>query len=56
MARPGAFTLAPSASMREALARDYAAMAGMVFGEVPAFDALLDAAGHLERAINEAAP
>ncbi|RKF35777.1 nucleotidyl transferase AbiEii/AbiGii toxin family protein [Paraburkholderia fungorum] len=56
IARPGTFTLAPSAPMREALARDYAAMVGMVFGDVPAFDALLDAAGHLERVINEAAP
>ncbi|WP_454727121.1 MULTISPECIES: nucleotidyl transferase AbiEii/AbiGii toxin family protein [Cupriavidus] len=51
-AQPGAFTLVPTATMRDALARDYAAMAGMVFGNVPAFDEVLDATGRLEQAIN----
>ncbi len=31
---PGTFTLTPSAAMRDALARDYAAISGMVFGEI----------------------
>jgi len=51
-ARPGAFTLVPAGAMRDALARDYAAMAGMVFGNAPAFDAVLDAAARLEQAVN----
>jgi hypothetical protein len=33
----GRFVLVPTAPMRSALARDYEAMAGMIFGEVPAF-------------------
>ncbi|WP_260464035.1 nucleotidyl transferase AbiEii/AbiGii toxin family protein [Burkholderia sp. Bp8963] len=41
LARHGSFTLMPSAAMREALRRDYAAMAGMIFRDVPALDDVL---------------
>lgn len=53
-ARPGTFTLTPSAAMRDALERDYSAMAGMVFGDIPPFATILDSTAHLERAINSA--
>jgi len=49
---PGTFTLTPSAAMRDALARDYAAMSGMVFGEIPALDAVLASAERFEQIVN----
>jgi hypothetical protein len=54
IATPGTFTLTPSAAMRDALERDYEAMVGMVFGEVPRFDAVLDSAKHFEQIVNGA--
>jgi hypothetical protein len=51
---PGTFTLAPGEVMREALARDYDAMAGMVFGEVPALDAVLASVQRVEQIANQA--
>lgn len=51
---PGTFTLTPSDAMREALERDYKAMAGMVFGEVPPFDAVLGSAERFEQIVNGA--
>ena len=51
---PGTFTLTPSPVMREALARDYEAMAGMVFGDIPRFDAVLDSAERFEQIVNGA--
>ncbi|MHB8391021.1 MAG: nucleotidyl transferase AbiEii/AbiGii toxin family protein [Acidiferrobacteraceae bacterium] len=53
-AMPGTFTLTPSAAMRDALARDYAAMSGMIFGEIPALDALLASAEKFEQIVNDA--
>lgn len=41
--------------MREALERDYAAMAGMVFGDIPLLDAVLDSAERFEQIVNGAA-
>ena len=38
--------------MRDALARDYMAMSGMVFGAVPELDAVLVSVEKLERTIN----
>lgn len=52
LARPGSFTLQPTAPMREALARDYAAMVGMVFGDPPPLDDVLQGIATLERTIN----
>ena len=51
---PGTFTLTPSAAMRDALARDYAAMSGMIFGEIPALDAVLASAERFEQIVNGA--
>lgn len=54
IATPGTFTLTPSPAMRDALERDYEAMAGMVFGDVPPFDAVLSSANRLEQIVNGA--
>lgn len=53
-AMPGTFTLSPNPAMQEALARDYAAMAGMVFGDVPPLDAVLASVEQLEKVVNKA--
>ena len=53
-ARPNTFTLRPSAAMQGALERDYNAMAGMIFGDIPPFAAVLDSTARLEQAINSA--
>jgi hypothetical protein len=52
IAVPGTFTLTPSPAMREALEKDYEAMAGMVFGDVPPLDAVLRSAEHFEQIVN----
>ena len=49
---PGTFTLTPSAAMRDALARDYAAMSGMIFGEIPTLDAVLASTERFEQIAN----
>lgn len=51
-ARRGSFTLAPTENMREALEKDYQAMSGMIFGEVPAFSKVITAVEELERLVN----
>jgi hypothetical protein len=53
LARPGSFQIAPSAGMLDALRRDYQAMQGMIFGEVPEFDAVVDAIRLLEKQVNQ---
>ncbi len=51
-AQPGTFTLSPGTAMRDALARDYEAMAAMVFGKAPPLDAVLANVQQLEKIIN----
>jgi hypothetical protein len=51
-AEPGTFTLVPAEGMRDALAKDYEAMIGMVFGEVPSLSRVLESVAALELAIN----
>ncbi|OGB34006.1 MAG: hypothetical protein A3F78_16975 [Burkholderiales bacterium RIFCSPLOWO2_12_FULL_61_40] len=51
-AEPGTFTLEPAQGMREALAKDYQAMTGMVFGNVPLLSEVFESVAKLERAIN----
>lgn len=51
-AKAGTFALMPTAAMVDALRQDYAAMAGMVFGAVPSFDAILATIARLEEAVN----
>jgi Nucleotidyl transferase AbiEii toxin, Type IV TA system len=47
-AAAGKFVLAPRGSMLSGLRRDYAAMAGMIFGAVPAFDSVMTSITRLE--------
>jgi hypothetical protein len=51
-AERGTFTLMLSPAMCEALAKDYAAMAGMVFGEVPQLDEVLANLERFEQIVN----
>lgn len=51
---PGMLTLVPSPALRDALARDYEAMAGMVFGKAPELDEVLVSVAQLEAAANRA--
>jgi hypothetical protein len=52
-AEPGSFSLMPTEAMIADLRRDYAAMAGMIFGEVPDFDAVLATVERVQRALND---
>jgi Nucleotidyl transferase AbiEii toxin, Type IV TA system len=54
-ALPGTFTLTPNAEMRDALARDYVAMSGMVFGKAVELEAVLASVRRLEQLINHSA-
>lgn len=49
---PGRFTLTPDAAMHDALGRDYAAMSGMIFGDIPPLDTVLASVAALQEAIN----
>ncbi len=51
-AKPGSFKLIPSESQRAELKKDYRAMEIMIFGEVPVFEAILNALQELEDEIN----
>jgi hypothetical protein len=50
----GSFSLQPVNGMIDALRRDYEAMAGMVFGELPSFDDVLVSIAELEARLNAA--
>ena len=54
-AAAGTFTLTPDAAMHDALGRDYAAMSGMIFGDIPPLDTVLADVAALQKAINVAA-
>jgi hypothetical protein len=49
---PGSFALVPPAAMRNQLRLDYEAMAVMIFGEVPAFEEVMDSIAALEATVN----
>ena len=51
-AAPGSFALVPPPTMLDLLRRDYAAMAVMIFGEVPPFEAVADSIAALEATVN----
>lgn len=55
-AAPGTFTLVPNAAMQEQLAKDYGAMSGMIFGEIPSLETVLASIEALEHAINATRP
>ncbi|AUL45898.1 hypothetical protein BTL55_02085 [Bordetella trematum] len=52
IAAHGSFSLMPSDVMRDALARDYEAMGGMIFGQLPAIDNVFQAIAGLEQRLN----
>jgi hypothetical protein len=54
-AAAGTFTLTPDAAMHDALGRDYAAMSGMIFGDIPPLDTVLASVAALQDAINTTA-
>jgi hypothetical protein len=54
-AAAGTFSLVPSASMLDALERDYNAMAVMIMGPVPPFTDVMDAVSALEERLNAGA-
>lgn len=51
-AAPGSFSLMPADSMIDDLRRDYTAMTGMIFGEIPTFEAVLDSVKRLQHHLN----
>ena len=51
-AEPGSFSLMPTDAMIADLRRDYRAMAGMIFGDVPDFNAVLETVEALQRSLN----
>ncbi|MBX4962674.1 nucleotidyl transferase AbiEii/AbiGii toxin family protein [Rhizobium binae] len=52
---PGSFALAPHDEMVEQLRADYRAMQGMIFGDPPAFEAVIDNIASLEASLNKSA-
>jgi hypothetical protein len=49
---PGKFTLAPTKGMLEDLRRDYGRMAGMIIGEIPRFEDVIESIRELETVVN----
>jgi hypothetical protein len=50
---PGSLAIMPTIEMIEVLRRDYQAMIGMIFGEVPKFSDVIQAIANLEYEINQ---
>jgi len=53
-AEAGSFVLSPTEAMLEPLRRDYVAMTGMIFGDAPAFEAVMASIAELETGLNAA--
>ena len=53
-ARPPTFVLTPEGDMHDDLKRDYSAMTTMIFGDPPAFDAIVETIASIEHTINSA--
>jgi hypothetical protein len=53
-AEPGSFVLSPTDPMLGPLRRDYVAMTGMIFGDAPAFEAVIASVADLETRLNAA--
>ena len=51
-AAPGTFSLVPHNGMLASLKTDYRAMVGMIFGEIPEFDGIIESIADLENRIN----
>ena len=52
---PGSTDLVPKGELRKVLNRDYQAMQGMMLGDIPTFDEIVEAIAALETQINESA-
>ena len=52
-AYPGSYSLVPTAEMKEILKRDYQAMQGMIFGDIPNFNRIIDSICFLESELNK---
>ena len=52
-AHPPTFALTPEGDMYDQLRRDYDAMSGMIFGDTPDFEAIIESVADLERVIND---
>ena len=48
----GSFTLSPNEKMRGDLEKDYAAMSGMIFGEVPTLNQVLSSVAEVQKTLN----
>lgn len=53
-AAAGTFTLIPDAAMHSAPEQYYAAMSGMIFGDIPPLNAVLASVASLQEALNSA--
>jgi hypothetical protein len=53
-AAPSTFALTPEGEMHDALRADYTAMAGMIFGAAPPFEAVIETVASLETSLNGA--
>ena len=51
-ARPGTFRLVPKEQLSKDIERDYKAMQGMVLGDGPSFNEIIDAIERLEQHLN----
>ena len=52
-AQPGSFTLSPLPEMDTQLRRDYTAMVGMIFGEVPEWESIIETIRLFEQQVNQ---
>ena len=52
-AHPGTFALSPLPEMDTQLRRDYTAMAGMIFGDVPEWGIIVEAIRQFEQLVNQ---
>lgn len=52
-ATPGSYALVPHNDMLANLEQDYNAMSKMIFGEIPAFAAIIESVVKLEKRLNE---
>ncbi|CAN5421658.1 nucleotidyl transferase AbiEii/AbiGii toxin family protein [soil metagenome] len=50
---PGTLAILPTSEMRSTLQRDYQAMAGMIFGEIPSFEDVMTLLSRLEKSLNQ---
>lgn len=51
-AKPPTFSISPKGKMLDDLRRDYHAMSGMIFGQAPSFEAVINDIAELEEALN----